>query len=92
MLVAGFVDGHLIYIFGFSFNEQSFTSRLREQLEKDFPDGDETNKFLRSAGFVFKYYKDAESLKIIYTASRQDLFKAQPYITKEVFKHLEKTT
>ena len=30
MLVAGFVDGLLIYIFKFCFNEPSFTSRLQE--------------------------------------------------------------
>ena len=35
MLVAGFVDGCLIYIFKFSFNEQSFTSRLQEQLKRN---------------------------------------------------------
>ena len=92
MLVAGFVDGHLIYILEFSFNEQSFTSRLQEQLEKDFPDGDETNKFLRSAQFSFIHYKDAKSLKTIYTASRQELTVAQPYITRSLFDHLEKNT
>ena len=30
MLVAGFVDGYLIYIFEFSFNEPDFTARLQE--------------------------------------------------------------
>jgi len=90
MLVAGFVDGRLIYILEFSFNEQSFISRLREQLEKNFPDGDETNKFLRSAQFSFIHYKNAKSLKTIYTASRQELTKAQPYITQALFDYLEK--
>jgi len=91
MLVAGFLDGRLIHIFEFSFNEQSFTSRLREQLERRFPDGDITGEYLRSAYFSFKHYKYAGSLKTIYTAPRQELTKARPHITRSVFDHLEKT-
>ena len=90
MLVAGFVDGKLIHIFEFSFNEQDFTARLQEQLERQFPNGDITNQYLRSAQFLFKHYKDAESLKTIYIVSKQELVKAQPYITGPLFKHLEK--
>ena len=89
MLVAGFVDGHLIYILGFSFNEQDFTSRLRVQLENKFPDGDISGIYLRSADFSFKHYKDAESRETIYTTSKQKLTEVKPYITREVFRHLE---
>ncbi len=92
MLVAGFVDGILIHIFEFSFNEPGFTSRLRDRLEDRFPNGDITGQYLRSAAFSFGHYKDADSLKIIYAASGQKLIKAQLYITKGVFEHLEKTT
>ena len=91
MLVAGFVDGLLIYIFEFSFNEPSFTFQLQKQLEREFPDGDLTGKYLRSAEFSFSHYKDVESLETIYTASRQELIKAQPYMIRDLFKHLEKT-
>lgn len=91
MLVAGFLDGRLIHIFEFSFNEQNFTSRLQEQLKHRFPNGDITGQYLRSAQFLFKHYKAARSLKTIYTASNQELIKAQLHITKGVFEHLEKT-
>ncbi|MDE0010766.1 MAG: hypothetical protein OXU36_06460 [Candidatus Poribacteria bacterium] len=91
MLVAGFLDAHLIHIFEFSFNEQGFTSRLQEQLERRFPTGDITSEYLRSAQFSFTHYKDAESLKTIYIASKQELTKAQPHITKNLFNYLEKT-
>lgn len=91
MLVAGFVDGRLIYILGFSFNEQSFTSRLEAQLERRFPDGDRTSQYLRSADFSFKHYKDAKSLEIIYTTTMRELIKAQPCITREIFNYLETT-
>lgn len=90
MLVAGFVDGRLIYIFEFSFNEQSFTSLLKEKLKKRFPNGDITGEYLRGSAFSFKHYKDAESLKTIYIAPKQELTTAQPYITGPVFKYLEK--
>lgn len=90
MLVAGFVDGRLIYIFEFSFNEPSFTSLLKERLKKRFPNGDLTGEYLRGSAFSFKHYKDAESLKTIYIAPKQELTKAQPYITGPVFKYLEK--
>ncbi len=89
MLVAGFVDGHLIYILGFNFNEQDFTSRLREQLQNKFPDGDISGIYLRSADFSFKHYKDAESLETIYITAKQELTDAKPYITGTVFNYLE---
>ncbi len=88
MLAAGFVDGRLIYIFEFSFNEPVFTSRLREQLEDKFPNGDIKSRYLRSASFMFKHYKDAESLKTIYIESKQELTKAQPHITGPFFNYL----
>ncbi len=91
MLVAGFLNAQLIHIFKFSFNEQVFTSRLQEQLENKFPTGDIEGIYLRSASFTFKHYKDALSLQTIYTASKQELIKAQPHITKNVFDYLEKT-
>ena len=91
MLVAGFVDGCLIYIFEFSFNEHSFTSRLRKRLEDALPNGDVSGRYQRNASFTFKHYKDAGSLKTIYTAPKQKFTEAQSHITKEVFQHLEKT-
>ena len=90
MLVAGFVDGHLIYIFEFSFNEQNFISLLREKLEYYLPDGDKPRSYGRKVDFTFKHYKDAESLKTIYIASKQELIKAQPHIRRGMFKYLEK--
>ncbi len=89
MLVAGFVDGHLIYIFEFSFNEIGFTSRLEEQFEDKFPNGDICGIYLCSADFSFKHYKDAKSLKMIHTVSKWELTEAKPYITGPVFEFLE---
>ena len=90
MLVAGFVDGRLIYIFEFSFNEQSFISLLKRGLEKRFPNGDIIGQYLRGLKFSFKHYRDAESLQTIYIAPPEKLAEAKPYITGPVFKYLEK--
>ena len=91
MLVAGFIDGRLIHIFEFSFNEQSFISRLREQLEARFPSGDVIGQYLRSAQFTFNHYKDAESLKIIHTAPSQELIEARGRMTGNLFRYLMRT-
>lgn len=91
MLIAGFIDGRLIHIFEFSFNEQSFTSRLREQLERRFPNGDVSGQYLRSAQFTFNHYKNAESLKTIYTVSREELIRVRSRMTENVFRHLART-
>lgn len=89
MVIAGFVDGQLIYIFEFSFNEESFTTRLQEQLENRFPHDDIEGEYLRSAQFTFNHYVDAESLKTIYVAPREVLTKVQSHIRKKLFTYLE---
>ena len=64
MLVSGFVDGKLIYILEFPFKTDSFIKKLKEQLNKMFPNGDETGKFLRSASFSYKNYINSDECKI----------------------------
>ena len=88
MLVAGFIDARLVYIFEFHFNEQDFTSRLEEQLTRHFPEGDVSGRYLRSASFVFRNYRNAESLKTRCFVSRQELLDLRPHITSEVYNHL----
>ena len=63
MLVAGFVDGRLIYIFEFSFNEHSFTSVLQTQLEKRFPNGDISGEYLRGLNFHLSITRTQKALK-----------------------------
>lgn len=90
MLVAGFVNGQLVYIFEFSFNEKPFKSRLREQLTRRFPRGkDITGQYLRSASFGFKHYHKAKSLQVIFAAPKQELCKLKAHLTSPLFKHLK---
>ena len=84
MVIGGFVDGILIYILEFSFNEPSFTKRLAEQT----PETREKGQYKRSVKFSFIHYKDAKSLKLIYKTSKQKLLEAKPYITRELFKYI----
>ena len=94
MLVAGFVDGQLIHIYEFSFNESDFTARLKDQLEKSFPNGDVTGSYLRSAQFTFNHFKDAPSLKTTCYVSRDildNLYK-QKHVTRSLYNHLRRFT
>ena len=89
MLTAGFVDGQLIYILEFSFNEPSFTSRLEEQLERRFPNGDISGQYLRSASFTFAHYKDAESLNPIFILPNQEQSEVMAHISGPFNQYLE---
>lgn len=92
MLVSGFVDGRLVYIFKFDFNEQDFTNRFAEQLARRFPDGDIVGQWLRSAGFSFKNFEQAETLKTFCPLSKQELNQLDKYITGRVVNHLKDTS
>ncbi|MEK7448852.1 MAG: hypothetical protein AAB019_05140 [Planctomycetota bacterium] len=81
MLVSGFVDGELIYILEFPFNHKTFLANLKKQLQRYFPDGDETGRFLRSANFDFNDYSDCATLKTVY------LSKANLEKTNDNFNH-----
>ena len=67
ILVSGFVDGRIIYIFEFPFRTLSFLEKLEGQLKKKFPDGDRSGYFLRSA--YFGYQNFIESATLIYRAN-----------------------
>lgn len=89
MLTAGFVDGQLIYILKFSFNEATFTSRLEEQLERRFPNGDISGQYLRSASFTFNHYKDADSLKTIFILPTHERNGLKSHMSGPFFQYLE---
>lgn len=91
MLIAGFIDGCLIYVFEFSFNEPDFTGELDRQLKQQFPDGDVAGRFLRSASFTFKHFAKAKSLKVKHVASQEELQAVKAHITRKVFKYLVPT-
>lgn len=50
MLVSGFVDGKIIYIFEFPFNLPSFVEQLKVSLRRHFPKGDKPGGVLKVSG------------------------------------------
>lgn len=90
MLVAGFVDGRLVYIFKFEFNEPDFIARLEERLADKFPDGDVSGIYLRSAEFTFRHYKNCTSLETNCFVTRSELANLRGHITGEVYAHLRR--
>ena len=66
MLISGFVDGQLIYVLEFPFSFRQFSRRLKIQLNRQFPRGDQLGRFLRSANFTFEHYKNCPDLKTVY--------------------------
>ena len=90
MLVAGFVDAHIIYIFRFPFRTDDFLNRLKVQLERRLPDGDKSGEYLRSANFNFKYYVDSPDLQthcFVKEHELDDIYKDR--ITGPVRQHLK---
>lgn len=85
MLLSGFVNGELIYIIEFDFNNEGFKERLKEQLLTRFPEGDKTGFWLRSAQFSFKHFKDYEYKKLYVHKNIQNYSK---FLTKELFYEL----
>lgn len=88
MLVAGFLDGRLIYIFKFPFKSKAFVTRLEEQLRRRLPDGDKKGHFLRSASFSFKHYKTMRSLQLNIFVDQKQLAKCRDHISAELYQHL----
>lgn len=90
MLVAGFVDGRLVHIFEFGFNEPDFANKLRYQLERRFPNGDITSEYLRSASFSFKDFVNVPTLNTACFVSQQELTDLRGHISQNVHSHLRR--
>jgi hypothetical protein len=91
MLISGFIDGQLIYLFEFPFLEKTFLAKLENLLKKRFPHGDKTGEYLRSASFSFQDYAKSRQIKVIYVIIHQKLKEYQPYLNKNLFQFLSKT-
>lgn len=87
MLISGFIDGKLIFIIEFPFNSTNFTNKLKNQLDKKFPNGDREGFYLRSASFSFKDYKN-DKYKFIYVT--YNISEYSKYIDKDLFNTIKK--
>ena len=92
LLVSGFVDGRLIYLFEFPFQTNSLLQHLRKQLKKRFNGvKDKKNQYLRSANFDFRHYSNSSNLKIIFKLNNSEIKNYEKYINKKMFKFLTET-
>lgn len=89
MLVGGFIDGRLVYIFRFPFKSKDFIERLERQLADKFPDGDRSGYFLRSASFGLNHYKDAYGLDVEVFVSKKELPEYRRSIAKGLYSFIE---
>lgn len=91
MIVGGFIDGRLIYIFRFPFNSRAFTDCLTKKLSNRFPQGEDVNgQYLRSAGFSLIDYRDIEDLELELFVSKKELDNYKAYITSTLYSVLAK--
>ena len=90
LLVAGFVDARLVYIFKFEFDEPQFVEHLNRQLARKFPDGDVSGIFLRSASFSFRNFRDCASLETLCFVTRSELDNLRGHIVRDVYTHLRR--
>ena len=88
MVVAGFIDGQLIFVLEFPFKHKTFMNELKRQLVKRFHGTrDNVGEFLRSASFSFKHYKDSKYLVVKYV-NREALQQNKNRFTKDLYSYL----
>lgn len=58
MLVSGFCYGKLVFIVEFPY--KTIRNRIRKQLSRILPNGDKTNRYVRSASFSYLDWKDSD--------------------------------
>ena len=72
MSVSGFNHGKLVYVLEFDYNHPTFKKRIEEQLTRLLPNGDEPNRYVRSASFSYVHFSDAD-IKKVYVSPNLDL-------------------
>ncbi len=84
VLVAGFVDGRLVYILEVPF--ASLYRTLKKQLDEKFKGERPSGLFLRSANFSFRDYRDDEQVSCLFL--RTDWRQYASWLTKEFQNYL----
>jgi len=85
LLVSGFVDGKLIYIFEFPFTSPTFLEKLGKQLRKKFIDGDKKNTYLRGASFDYNDFIKCNNLKLNYLLPQDELTHYKNFINRKFY-------
>ncbi|MCY4088781.1 MAG: hypothetical protein OXF49_01475 [Candidatus Saccharibacteria bacterium] len=88
IIVGGFIDGRLFYIFSFKFKHQPLIQDLKTQLLKQLPDGDKPSIYLRSANIKFSKYLSAPDLDLQLFVNKSTLEEHQRFVSKTVYSKL----
>ena len=83
--VSGFVDGLLMYIIKIEYRDLS--DYFQNMLNRDLPNGDEKNKYVRTAYFTYNNIKDMPSLEIEFL--RNNFTDYKTFFQKDFFNYLE---
>jgi hypothetical protein len=84
--ISGFVDGFLMYVLKLKYVD--LTQYFQNMLDRDLPNGDQKNKYVRTAYFTFNNIKDMPSLEIEFL--RGDINEFEPFFQKDFFSYLNR--
>jgi len=87
VLVAGFVDGNLVYVLEVPF--ESLHDTLKAQLDRQFPGGERPKGvFLRSANFSFRDYANNADVRCLFLNPQWRDF--ADFLTRDFYAYLER--
>jgi len=82
--ISGFVDGLLMYIIKIRYRD--LATYFQVMLDRDLPNGDEKNKYVRTAYFTFTNIKDMVTLEIEFL--RNNFAEFETFFQKDFFNYL----
>lgn len=82
--ISGFVDGLLMYVLKIKYEDLG--TYFQSMLDRDLPEGDQKNKYVRTAYFTFNNIKDMPSLEIEFLRSNINEF--ETFFQKDFFNYL----
>ena len=85
MSVSGFNHGKLVYVLEFDYNHPTFKKRIEDQLTRLLPNGDEPNRYVRSASFSFIHFEDL-NIKKVYVSPNLENHKHT--MTRKLYEYL----
>ena len=85
MSVSGFNHRKLVYVLEFDYNHPTFKKRIEDQLTRLLPNGDEPNRYVRSASFRFIHFEDS-NIKKVYVSPNLENHKHT--MTRKLYEYL----
>lgn len=88
MLISSYINGVLMFIIEFPFNDTTFKNHIKTSLDKKLPNRDESEKS-KTISFGYNQYKDCKDAKLVYfTKKNRKILKGAS--TKNFYNYLIK--